>query len=103
MSNLTPEELELAAYATGDIVTAALYARIAELEDRVAELENQLDDAASASLAQWEKNYGPADAYKQFFEDCFARLDGYYPCPSVTSDYDVSVIFARIDRGEIAE
>lgn len=37
--------------------------------------------------------------YKQFFEECFERLGAHYPCPSVTSDYDKSVIFDAIAKG----
>ena len=40
------------------------------------------------------------EEYKLFFEDCFSRLDGHYPCASVTSDYDKSIIFNAIDKGE---
>ena len=100
MNNLTSIELEAIAYANGDTDTAALYARISELEEQVMQLEEQVNDAASESLAYWEKNNGPADSYKQFFENCYERLNGHYPCPSVTSDYDQSVIFATIERGE---
>lgn len=40
---------------------------------------------------------------KQFFYDCFERLAGHYPCPEFSSDYDKSVIFAAIERGEACE
>ena len=62
-------------------------------------LEEELEAAKDDSLTQWERNNGPAEAYKQFFEDCFERLAGHYPCPSVTSDYDKSVIFEAIEKG----
>ena len=101
---LPASEAERIAYSEGFTGTAELFARIAELEaerDQLAEeLEDLKDNAADDSLTQWEKNHGPADAYKQFFEDCFERLAGHYPAPSVTSDYDQSVIFAAIERGE---
>lgn len=32
--------------------------------------------------------------------ELFARLAGHYPAPSVSSDYDKSVIFAAIEKGE---
>ena len=101
---LTTEEQERAAYLAGDTRTAELFARIAELEaerDQLAEeLENLKDSAADDSLKYWERENGPAEEYKEFFFDCFARLAGYYPAPSVTSDYDKSVIFAAIEKGE---
>ena len=96
----TTEELERIAYANGDTTHADLLARIAELEAEVENLEEQLSDAQADSLSEWERNNGPASEYKEFFYDCFQRLAGHYPCPSVTSDYDKSIIFAAIERGE---
>ena len=80
-------------------MAAELFARIAELEAERDALEEELEAAKDDSLTQWEKNHGPAEAYKDFFFDCFARLAGHYPCPSVTSDYDKSVIFEAIEKG----
>lgn len=97
---LPASEAERLAYSEGFTGTAELFARIAELEAERDALEEELDEARADSLTQWEKNHGPAEAYKQFFEDCFERLAGHYPAPSVTSDYDQSVIFAAIERGE---
>ena len=96
----TYSELERIAYVNGDTSQADLVARIVELEGEVAALEDQLSDAQADSLSSWEKNNGPASEYHDFFFDCFARLDGAYPCASVTSDYDKGVIFAAIERGE---
>ena len=98
--NLPATEAERIAYAEGLTMAAELFARIADLEAERDALEEELDEARADSLTQWEKNHGPAEAYKQFFEDCFERLAGHYPAPSVTSDYDQSVIFAAIERGE---
>lgn len=92
------QDQERAAYISGDTDRAELLARIAELEAQVEALENQIDD--TQTLDDWERNNGPAHEYKQFFEDCFERLAGHYPAPSVTSDYDKSVIFDAIERGE---
>lgn len=101
---LTTEEQERAAYLAGDTRTAELLAQIAELEaerDSLAEeLEKVQDAAADDSLKHWEKENGNPDQYKEFFYDCFARLAGHYPAPSVSSDYDKSVIFAAIEKGE---
>ena len=98
--NLPATEAERLAYSEGFTMAAELFARIAELEAERDALEEELDEARADSLTRWEQNHGPADAYKQFFEDCFERLAGHYPAPSVTSDYDQSVIFAAIERGE---
>jgi hypothetical protein len=104
---LTIEEQERAAYLAGDTRTAELLAQIVQLEaerDQLAEeLEKVQDAAADDSLKHWEKENGPAEEYKEFFFDCFARLAGHYPCPEVSSDYDKSVIFAAIEKGEEAE
>ena len=100
---LPASEAERLSYSEGFTSIAELFARIADLEAKMDALEEELEDlkdkAAEDSLACWEKNHGSADAYKQFFEDCFGRLDGYYPAPSVTSDYDKSVIFEAIEKG----
>jgi len=89
---------ETQAYLDGNIELADALARIAELEAEVEALENAAADVVT--LESWENSYGPAYEYYQFFNECFARLNGHYPCPSVTSDYDKSVIFAAIERGE---
>lgn len=97
-------EAERIAYAEGTTMAAELFGRIAALEaerDALAEeLEQVKEDAASDSLALWESENGDAEEYKQFFEDCFQRLAAHYPAPSITSDYDKSVIFAAIEKGE---
>ena len=85
---------EVQAYLDGNIELADALARIAELEAEVEALENVV------TLESWENSYGPAYDYYQFFNDCFARLNEHYPCPEVTSDYDKSVIFEAIDKGE---
>ena len=100
-SNHTIQEQEQAAYMAGDTRTAELLARIAELEAQVLELEDKID--ITTTLEDWEKNNGPAYDYVQFFNGCFERLAGHYPAPSVSSDYDKSIIFAAIERGEACE
>jgi outer membrane murein-binding lipoprotein Lpp len=101
---LTTEEQERAAYMAGDTRAAELLAQIAQLEaerDALAEeLENLKDSAADDSLERWENENGNPDDFKEFFYDCFARLAGHYPAPDVSSDYDKSVIFAAIEKGE---
>ena len=95
---LEAPEAERIAYSEGFTMAAELFARIAELEAEVDRLQNELED--TATLAEWEDKNGPAYEYVQFFNECFERLAGHYPAPSVTSDYDKSVIFAAIERGE---
>lgn len=100
-SNHTIEDQERAAYMAGDTRTADLLARIAELEAQVLELEDEIED--TATLEEWEKNNGPVYDYVQFFNGCFERLAGHYPAPDISSDYDKSIIFAAIERGEACE
>lgn len=104
---IQPAEAERIAYAEGFTMAAELFARIAELEaerDALAEeLETVKDEAAEDSLTHWENENGPAEEYKAFFEDCFQRLAGVYPAPSITSDYDKSVIFSAIEKAEGGE
>lgn len=101
--NLPATEAERIAYSEGFTMAAELFARIAELEaerDQLAEeLENLKDSAADDSLERWENQNGNPDQYKEFFYDCFARLAGEYPAPSVSNDYDKSVIFEAIEKG----
>jgi hypothetical protein len=101
---LEAPEAERIAYAEGFTMAAELFARIAALEaerDALAEeLENVKDEAADDSLARWENENGDAEQYKEFFFDCFQRLASHYPAPDVSSDYDKSVIFAAIEKGE---
>jgi len=95
----TNEEQERAAYLAGDTRTVELLAQIAELKAELDQLSEELA-AADGSLERWEEANGPAEEYKEFFFDCFARLAGHYPCPEVSSDHDKSVIFAAIEKGE---
>jgi hypothetical protein len=96
----TIEDQEQLAYLAGDVRTAALLGRIAELEAQVRLLEDQIED--TMTLEEWENRNGPGHSYVQFFHDCFERLSGHYPSPSVTSDYDKSIILEAIERGEEA-
>ena len=93
IENMNLRDAEQAAYAAGDTLKAKLLARIMDLED-------ELERASANSLKAWEDENGPADAYMEFFFDCFRLLDGKYPVPSVTSDADKQVIFDAIVRGE---
>ena len=97
LENVNLREAEQAAYAAGDTLKVKLLARIIDLED---ELERVRDDAAANSLKAWEDENGPADAYLEFFFDCFEMLNCRYPVPSVTSETDKQIIFDAIVRGE---
>ncbi len=102
--SLPAVEAERIAYSEGFTMAAELFARIAELEAErdtlTQELEDLKDKAAEDSLTHWENENGDAEQYKEFFFDCFARLAFHYPAPDVSSDYDKSVIFAAIEKGE---
>lgn len=106
-TDLNTDNLELLsiaereAYANGDTDKALLIARVIELLEDNESLKQQIED--TETLEDWGKYNGPANEYKQFFYDCFERLNGHYPCPSVTSDYDKNVIFEAIEKGEGVE
>jgi len=93
-------ELERRAYAENAPALAEVLAALHDALLRIDELETQIED--TETLSQWERKNAPADSYKEFFYDCFERLNGHYPCPSVTNDYDCGVIFDAIERGEEA-
>lgn len=97
LENVNLGDAERAAYSSGDTLKAKLLARIIDLEE---ELTRVKDDASTNSLKAWEDENGPADAYMEFFFDCFEHLRCRYPVPSVTSDADKQVIFDAIVRGE---
>lgn len=105
LMNLPAEEAERLAYAEGFTGTAELFARVAKLEaerDALAEeLENLKD--SQPDLDQFKQDEQELMHLKAFWHDCFIRLAGHYPAPSITSDYDKSVIFAAIERGEACE
>jgi hypothetical protein len=94
-SSSTPAELAQRAYMAGHTELAAAYERIAELEGICESLEDHIND--TLTLEDWEQNNGPANDYRDFFYACFDRLPAHYPAPSVTSDYDQSIIFDAID------
>lgn len=97
--HLTISELETRAYLAGNTQLADALAQLDDSQAMVDQLELDLDEAKSESLTAWERNYGPAKEYYDFFHECFDRLGANYPSPSVSSDYDKSVIFDAIDRG----
>jgi hypothetical protein len=88
------EALERAAYYGGDYERAELLGLVAELKREVEALEDEISDLES------EKKQLVEPEYKTFFFECFLMLNGHYPAPSVTSDYDKGVIFDAIRLGE---
>ena len=103
---LTYTELERAAYISGNMALAdAMHAAALErIEDDLpygfdfdTPMDQQIEKHVEAEIAKDCPDYAE---YEEFFFDCFQRLDGHYPCPSVTSDHDKSVIFAAIEKGE---
>jgi len=101
MTYLTIAEQETRAYMAGDVRLATALALCEDNQAEIDQLELELDDAKSDSVASWEHNNGPVKEYYDFFFECFAHLgSGRYPCPSVTSDYDKGVIFDAIHRGD---
>lgn len=107
MTTLTPSEQERQAYMAGNTRLADAYAALDTVErldqdlpygfDFETPMDDQIEKHVDAEIAKRCPDY---EAYKQFFEACFERLAGHYPCPSVTSDYDCSVIFDAISKGE---
>lgn len=95
---LEPAEAERIAYAEGFTMAAELFARIDELTAERDALQEELDDMPSK--AQQNQDAQDLEHLKRFFYDCFERLAGHYPCPEFSSDYDKSVIFEAIERGE---
>jgi len=93
LENVNLREAEQAAYAAGDTLKAKLLARITDLED-------ELERASANSLKAWEDENGPADAYMEFFLDCFKRLRGRHLILSITCETHKQIIFDAIARGE---
>lgn len=89
-------EMERAAYMAGDTERAALLAAVGE----AAEVIDAAQDVET--LEQWESVNGSASAYRDFFDDCFEHLAGFYPSRSIGSDHDQAVIFGAIRFGESA-
>lgn len=96
---LTIEERERLAYAEGFTETARVLGQIVDAE---AERDELLDEVEwlRDELRDLQRETQNHAEYRAFFEECFEHLAGHYPAPSVTSDYDKSVIFETLDRAE---
>lgn len=88
----TIKEIEKSAYHQGDTLCAELAARLIELQAEFDIISDKLED-----MKPCPSDY---EEYKQFFYDCFEHLSGHYPCASIDSEYDKSVIFNAIVAGE---
>lgn len=96
----TNNESERLAYISGDTSSADTFFKADQMdgmEDEGFILESELDDRIDTAIENKQPDY---EFYKAFFEECFERLNQHYPCPSVTSDYDCSVIFDAISKGD---
>ena len=98
---MTTEEQERAAYCAGNTAVSELLARIVDLEQECDELAEKVETLTEGSLERWNDVNGRADEYREFFFDCFSRLEreGCYPIPDVSSNYDKDVIFNTIMNG----
>ena len=96
---LTTEERERLAYAEGYTETANLLAQLDDMERERDDLSEEVERLRD-EVRDLEKRAENAEEYKQFFFDCFEHLAGHYPAPSVTSDYDKSVIFDTLNKAE---
>jgi hypothetical protein len=97
---LEANEAERIAYAEGFTMAAELFRRIADLEfERDALIEEKDDLHADLSAQIVDLNARITDR-EQFFYDCFDQLAKRYPSPDFSSDYDKSVIFDAIQKGE---
>ena len=95
---LPAADAERMAYSEGFVTAAELFARIADLEAERDALQAELDDIPSEK--ERDRDAQDLQSHKEFFFECFQRLAGHYPCPSVTSDFDKSVIYDAIEKGE---
>lgn len=97
-ASVTPDEIIKALELLESLQDALESADLEHDESKpVIDFAAQIESRESKAISDNCPDY---DAYKQFFEDCFEHLNGHYSCPSVTSDYDCSVIFTTIEKGE---
>ena len=92
-------EAARAAYIAGNVELSEAYDVLADTLDKVEAFEEEITLEAfeeEITLEEWEKQNGSAQDYYAFFHDCFEMLEGKYPAPNISSDYDKSVIFDAI-------
>lgn len=96
MTHLALSEQERHAWVAGRIRDAELLAANIELD---AENDKLLDEASEVHVFT-DDLQEEMDRLRRFFDDCFTCLAGHYPAPTIFSDYDQSVIFDAIRKGE---
>lgn len=98
------DTLESHAYLSNNIALAKALATLSDIRLSMDECEIETLGDMNSNKKELETKIDSLESelehYKQFFNDCFARLGAHYPCPSVTSDYDCAVIFDAIEKGE---
>jgi hypothetical protein len=96
MQTLTIDEQERAAYMAGDTRAAVILGDLddGEREREVLTEKNEDTEVFTDELRE------ELEALRQFFRDCFDTLTADYHASSVFSDYDKSVIFDAIRKGE---
>lgn len=94
------EDLERVLYAQGQIEVSNLLGKIIEMQATIDELQYKLDDLPS--VAQMNQDAKDLQHLKEFFYSCFDRLGSVYPCPEFYSDYDKSIIYEAIEKGDAA-
>jgi len=72
---------------------------MAECADQLDDVQYDLDNARE-ELAAAQKDFAELAELRQFFVDCFYALRDDYPCPSISSDYDKSIILDSIRTGD---
>ena len=88
-------ELAREAGSMGRELEARLFDNIAGLLELCEKLQEENEE-----LIEHKKKTENHAEYVEFFNDCFERLAHRYTCPSVTNEYDKSVIFSAIENGE---
>ena len=98
------DALEVKAYMNNDGVLSKAIATLSDIRLSMDECEIESLDDLKVKTKELESKVDTLESelasYKQFFDNCFESLGMHYPCPSVTSDYDCSVIFDAISKGQ---
>lgn len=99
MTHLTLTEQERHAWVAGRIQDAELLAANIELDEE----NDKLIDESFCTEPFTDDLKEEMDRLRKFFDGCFTCLAGHYPAPTIFSDYDQSVIFDAIRKGEGTE
>lgn len=96
MTYLTLSEQERQAYISGRIQDAELLAANIELDEE----NDKLLEEASEVEPFTDDLQDEMNRLRKFFDGCFECLAAHYPAPTIFSDYDQSVVFDAIRKGE---